>query len=169
MMIKVLFIMINNYLIHLKEFIKMIDKFQLIVINYLMSNHKIEELMKFNHKMINFLNRMINRVNIKKNQIKQLMIQNHKIINSVNRMMCWINIKNPYIKVMINKKIKLIKNHQINNLMINNNNCLSLLDKPSFFHQPLQYHRNHQSPSHVFRCQEGCHRLQHGCCCCSSG
>ena len=69
MKIKVLFIMINNYLIHFKELIKMIDKFQIIVINYLMSNHKIKELMKFKHKMINFLNRMINRVNIKKNQI----------------------------------------------------------------------------------------------------
>ena len=69
MMIKVLFIMINNYLIHFKELIKMIDKFQIIVINFLMSNHKIKELMKFNHKMINFLNRMINRINIKKNQI----------------------------------------------------------------------------------------------------
>ena len=85
--------------------------------------------MKFNHKMINFLNRMINRVNIKKNQIKQLMIQNHKIINSVNRMMCWINIKNPYIKVMINKKIKLIKNHQINNLMINKNKLVKVFKK----------------------------------------
>jgi hypothetical protein len=57
------------------------------------------------------------------------MIENHKIINSVNRMMFWINIMNPYSKLMINKKIKLIKNHQINNLIINKNKLVKMIKK----------------------------------------
>ncbi len=43
--------------------------------------------------------------------------------------MCWINIMNPYSKLMINKKIKLIKYHQINNLMINKNKLVKMIKK----------------------------------------
>ena len=52
-------------------------------------------------------------------------------------MLCWINIKNPYTKVMINKKIKLIKNHQINNLMINKNKLVKMIKKMMKYNKNL--------------------------------
>jgi hypothetical protein len=42
---------------------------------------------------------------------------------------------NPYSKVMINKKIKLIKNHQINNLMINKNKLVKMINKEEIIYK----------------------------------